>query len=260
MASEQKDIGKGLFGYRKGTVEQALADRDSLIRQAEERAEDAETRVEELEEHIARMQEQMGGHDEQVEEQVRLLGEQLSAKDREVTELRAQVEDLAARAENASGADAGAPSPDTVGEEIARVLRSAEESAAMIVQRARETADRQTAESDRQWREMQATMARFASWRAEVDGKVEDLKSSITEIRRNIAEIPDRVRTAFGPLAESAAAADASQADHNEDMNSPLLPAPGATGGHPGQPDVVSVKDADPQHVEFDPARDAGVS
>jgi chromosome segregation ATPase len=256
------DLGRGLFGYRRSSVNQAIADRDVMLRQAAGRAHTAEARAKELEELMARMQEQIAGQHQQLSEQLRLMSEQLSARDREIAALRAQVEELPGRPEPHTRSDSDPPSIAGVGEEVTRVLRSAEESAELIIERARATAGRQTIESERQWRDLQASLARFATWREEVERLVDDLKARIADVRQQIADIPDRVRNAFAPLADSAAAADASLADLTADLNLPLLPLPAAPAQDQadGSGFDEPAEGAEQEHAEFDPFGQTGSS
>src|SRR5258706_6090377 len=66
MGSDPPELGKGLFGYRKSVVNQIIADRDIMLRQAEGRVRAAESKVADLEsemhgakEKTARMEEQL---------------------------------------------------------------------------------------------------------------------------------------------------------------------------------------------------------
>ena len=49
MSSDSPELGKGLFGYRKSVVNQIIADRDIMLRQAEGRVRAAESKVADLE-------------------------------------------------------------------------------------------------------------------------------------------------------------------------------------------------------------------
>jgi hypothetical protein len=66
MSSDPPELGKGLFGYRKSVVNQIIADRDIMLRQAEGRVRAAESKVAELEaemhgarDRTTRMEEQL---------------------------------------------------------------------------------------------------------------------------------------------------------------------------------------------------------
>jgi hypothetical protein len=66
MSSDPPELGKGVFGYRKSVVNQIIADRDIMLRQAEGRVRAAESKVADLEVELvanrdrsARMEEQL---------------------------------------------------------------------------------------------------------------------------------------------------------------------------------------------------------
>ena len=67
MTSDPPDLGKGLFGYRKSAVNQILADRDVMLRQAEGRVRAAESKVADLQNELASMKDRTTRMDEQVE-------------------------------------------------------------------------------------------------------------------------------------------------------------------------------------------------
>src|ERR687887_185229 len=67
MGSDPPELGKGLFGYRKSAVNQIIADRDIMLRQAEGRVRAAESKVAELESELVSMRERNGRMDEQLE-------------------------------------------------------------------------------------------------------------------------------------------------------------------------------------------------
>ena len=68
-------MGKGLFGYRKSDVQQLLADRDTMLRQAEQRIRASATRIGELEKTLAEANERKV----RMEEQVRRLRQELDS-------------------------------------------------------------------------------------------------------------------------------------------------------------------------------------
>src|SRR5712691_9076872 len=91
VTSDPPDLGKGLFGYRKSAVNQILADRDVMLRQAEGRVRAAESKVADLQNELTSMKDRNTRMDEQVER------------------LRAQLEILMAKAEGATAAMPSAP-------------------------------------------------------------------------------------------------------------------------------------------------------
>ncbi|MGH2811314.1 MAG: hypothetical protein ACRDI1_01195, partial [Actinomycetota bacterium] len=112
-------------------------------------------------------------------------------------------------------------------EELSGILSAAEESASRIVERARATTQRQIARSNRVWREVQAEVARFASWREEVEPVIRAVQSKVEGVRAEIEEVPERIRQALAPMADSISSIDGDLADLAAACNPPLLLAPG---------------------------------
>src|SRR5438034_3716575 len=67
MSSDPPELGKGLFGYRKSAVNQIIADRDIMLRQAEGRVRAAEAKAAELETELSSFREQNARMDEQLD-------------------------------------------------------------------------------------------------------------------------------------------------------------------------------------------------
>src|ERR687888_2300037 len=82
MGSDAPDLGKGLFGYRKSAVNQIIADRDIMLRQAEGRVRAAEARVAELEGELAAIRDRHS----RMEEQLERLSAQVEGRSPERTE------------------------------------------------------------------------------------------------------------------------------------------------------------------------------
>ena len=53
MSSDAPKLGTGLFGYRRSTVEQIMAESEARLREAEARLQAAESRVSELQRELA---------------------------------------------------------------------------------------------------------------------------------------------------------------------------------------------------------------
>ena len=78
MSTDPPALGKGMFGYRKSAVNQIIADRDIMLRQAEGRVRAAESRVAELEHDVIAVRERNNRMEEQLE-RLRLQLDQLVA-------------------------------------------------------------------------------------------------------------------------------------------------------------------------------------
>jgi hypothetical protein len=111
-------------------------------------------------------------------------------------------------------------------EELKGVLAAAEESAARIVERARVTSEHQIAQSNRLWREVQAELARFSTWRDQVDPIIHSVHSKVEGVRSQIEEVPEKIRQALAPMADSISMIDADLAELSSASNPPLLLTP----------------------------------
>ncbi len=123
-------------------------------------------------------------------------------------------------------------------EELAGILAAAEESAGRIVERARATTQRQIARSNRVWREVQAEVSRFASWREEVEPVIRNVQSKVESVRSEIEEVPERIRQALAPMADTISSIDGDLAELATACNPPLLLTP--TGLESEQSDSAS--------------------
>jgi hypothetical protein len=135
-------------------------------------------------------------------------------------------------------------------DELAQILRAAEESAARIVERARTTTDQQIEESNRLWHDVQAEVARFAAWRDEVEPVIHAVQSKVDDVRTYIDEVPERIRQALAPVADSISSIDGDLADLAARATPPLLLTPSGVAGpaadtrHDEEPQGTDVHDA----------------
>lgn len=111
-------------------------------------------------------------------------------------------------------------------DELAAVRRAAEESASRIVERARIATEGQIAESNRLWREVQVEVSRFAAWRQDVEPVIRAVQSKVEDVRTYIDEVPERIRQALAPVAESISAIDTDLAELSARANPPLMLTP----------------------------------
>lgn len=112
-------------------------------------------------------------------------------------------------------------------DEIQGILSAAEDSAARIVERARTTSQHQIAQSNRLWREVQAEVSRFASWREQVEPVIRSVQSKVEGVRTEIDSVPERIRQALAPMADSISTIDTDLAELAAACSPPLLLTPG---------------------------------
>lgn len=194
MSEQPPALERGIFGYRRTAVNQLISDRDIMLRQAEGRVRASETKVARLESDVAALRQANAE-----------LGE-------EVGRLRADLD---------RAIEAMATRDDTVAEltsrfvndELATVLRAAEESATRIVERATEVTRRQMADSERMWREAEAQVGAFSAWRDQIDPILRGATATIEDVRGRIGDVPEQIRRALAPLANAIASLEGELAD-----------------------------------------------
>jgi hypothetical protein len=113
--------------------------------------------------------------------------------------------------------------PAYMSEELANVVKAAEESATRIIERAWEATRTQISQVDRLWREVQAEIVRFAAWREHVDPLISTMQGYIDEARARIDEVPRRIQEALSPAAEAMAAVDAGMSEFAKASDLPQL-------------------------------------
>ena len=133
-----------------------------------------------------------------------------------------------------------------VSDELAGILAAAEESAARIIERARSTTSRQVARSNRVWHDVQSEVSKFVAWRQGVEPVIGAVQSKVDAVRELIEGVPERIREALAPMAESISAIDADLADLAAASTPPLLLTPS---------DLEADDDVDEWSVEAPPQK-----
>jgi uncharacterized protein YoxC len=114
-----------------------------------------------------------------------------------------------------------------VTDEVGEILTVAQETAARIIERAKNTTERQIAQSNKLWEDVQTEVARLASWRADVEPVIRTVQSKVESVRDLIDEVPERIRSALAPMAESISSIDSDLAELASACTPPLLLTPG---------------------------------
>ncbi|MDP8957165.1 MAG: hypothetical protein M3N24_09450 [Actinomycetota bacterium] len=150
--------------------------------------------------------------------------------------------------------DAGEPRPrrpeatSSFSEELAGILAAAEESAAGIVERARITTERQITESTRLWREVEAEVTRFSSWREQIEPVIRRIASKVDDVRARIEEVPERIREALAPMADSISSLDSDMAELAAASTPPLLLKP--SGLEERENEVLEAREREDQFAQ----------
>ena len=158
--------------------------------------------------------------------------------------------------------DAGEPRPrrpevtSSFSEELAGILAAAEESAAGIVERARITTERQITESTRLWREVEAEVTRFSSWREQIEPVIRRIASKVDDVRTRIEEVPERIREALAPMADSISSLDSDMAELAAASTPPLLLKP--SGLDERENEVLEAREQAEQYAQGVAGRNPG--
>jgi uncharacterized coiled-coil protein SlyX len=207
MSDDVTNLRKGLFGYRRSTVNQILEDRDIMVRSAEDRVRRSESRVSELEGELGTVKSQ----NTRLEEQLGKLGEQmdsLSARLDESTRTASPEPISGGMVERPPAAEPEVLAPESnasklMAEELTSILLAGQEAAARMIERARDEAQRQIIEANRLLGEVHQGVKQFASWRDDVQPVIARVQSMIETVRGHISMTPERVQQALAPLAEA---------------------------------------------------------
>jgi hypothetical protein len=277
MGKRLLKLPRRLLGYQPASVDQLIADRDSMLGVAEQRVRSAEARIAELEEELSRRGEDLEavksqagperggspgeshsvheGADEVAMERVvhaaddagemaewplppvrsrtvefipppepsasfdpMPIGEEdrdwgspaVSSVDEESWPSASEATDDAeeswlSASEATDEPEELAPqiTPAYMSDELANVVKAAEESATKIIERAWESTRSQISQVDRLWRDVQAEIIRFAAWRQHVDPMLSTVQGYIEEARARIEEVPPRIQEALSPAIEA---------------------------------------------------------
>jgi predicted nucleic acid-binding Zn-ribbon protein len=126
-----------------------------------------------------------------------------------------------------------------VTEEIAGVLSAAEESASRILERARVQSEQQVTKSSRLWEEVRAEVSRMATWREGIEPVIQTVLTKVEGIRSQIEDVPERIREALAPMADSISGIDSDLAELAEACSPPLLLAPSELEPDEGEGDAA---------------------
>jgi cell division septum initiation protein DivIVA len=135
-----------------------------------------------------------------------------------------------------------------VTEEIAGVLSAAEESANRILERARVQSEQQIVKSARLWEEVRIEVSRLASWREGIEPIIQTVMTKVEGIRGQIEDVPERIREALAPMADSISGIDSDLAELAEACSPPLLLAPGGLEPDEGEGTEWEGDTGSPEH------------
>jgi len=206
MSEQPPKLPRKPFGYDPAVVDQLMADRDSMLAVAERRVREAEGKAARLEEQVA-------------------------AKEHALRDARERQPNLPATPPTPQpGAGRSPEDPPLTSrfmtEELSKIIEAAEVSTSQILERARASTRDQIVEAHRLWDQVQAEMARLASWREGAGSVVRSVQQAVEKARAEIEGLPDRIQHALGPAVEAMERVDAGMAKFAMAATFPALATP----------------------------------
>jgi predicted nucleic acid-binding Zn-ribbon protein len=239
-------MGKGLFGYKAKDVQKLFADREAMLRLAQQQSQEVRARADQMQAELGRVQEEITGRDRAIEalrEEVRQRDESVSALRGELAQaqtqtqgrmgeleaqthqlqqqLQQQVQDQDAQAralqqqlherdaesralqqqlhEQAIARD----SQQILMDELAPILRAAQESAQRIVERAEETGELKTREAEQMRAELSGAISQYVRWRQRLEGIMATVQDRLDDAQSRISEVPKRIQEALAPMSDA---------------------------------------------------------
>jgi chromosome segregation ATPase len=289
MTSDSPQLRGALFGFRRASVRQLLAGRETMFRFAQERAQAAEAKAEELQAELKTAQAELvtqteaaeSAHAEtraELQEAVEALREQterVATLDAALSELQAE---LAARSELVRSGEArivalqgelevaqaalderaGEPRKAQMAEaeDLSLMLDAAERGVTGIMERARQAYEDQLAQTEAVRETIQADIERFGDWQGRVEPLIRSVQQGIETARGRIMRIPDQIREAVDSMTDAMMAVSESL-DRLATLPGPLSmnPLPDLEGSLGTVADtVVHLKESEPEeHVTVVP-------
>lgn len=225
MDATPAGMSKGLFGYRAKDVQRMLADREAMLRLAQQQSQEVRARADQIQAELGRLNEEIAGRDRAIEalrEEVRQRDDSSAALRGELAQAQAQTQariaELDAQAQaRIAELDAqtrqlqqqlqeqavARDSQQILMDELAPILRAAQESAQRIVERAEETGEIRTREAERMRADLSGAISQYVRWRQRLDGVMTSVQDRLDEAQSRIAEVPKRIQEALAPMSDA---------------------------------------------------------
>jgi predicted nucleic acid-binding Zn-ribbon protein len=219
--SSESVIPKRRFGgYRKEDIDQIVADRDRMVRRAEERVHAAEARIVDLESQLEAMAAQQTRNDRRLQAErvgkveaerdalqndLEVLRERLTGREAEVESLARELSELRAVHEETGRllAEAREDASLFLTDELQTILTTAKASARKMMERARVDGHRQIAQANQWWEEVKAEVERFGAWREQVEPMLRTLQSRVHTVQSSVATVSARMQEAMSTMQEA---------------------------------------------------------
>ena len=235
-------MGKGLFGYKAKDVQKLFADREAMLRLAQQQSQEVRARADQMQAELGRVQEEITSRDRAIEAlreevrqrddsanalrgelalaqshtqgrvgelealtqrlqqqvqdhdaQTRALHQQLQERDAQSLQLQQQLHEQALQRD----------SQQILMDELAPILRAAQESAQRIVERAEETGELKTREAEQMRAELSGAISQYVRWRQRLEGIMATVQERLDDAQSRISEVPKRIQEALAPMSDA---------------------------------------------------------
>jgi uncharacterized coiled-coil DUF342 family protein len=194
-----------------GKVQEEISGRDRALEALREEIRQRDESVSALRGELAQAQSQTQGRVAELESQTQQLQQQLQQQttDRDALALQfqqqlqerdAQTQQLQQQLhEQAIARD----SQQILMDELAPILRAAQESAQRIVERAEETGELKTREAEQMRAELSGAISQYVRWRQRLEGIMATVQDRLDDAQSRIAEVPKRIQEALAPMSDA---------------------------------------------------------
>jgi len=121
------------------------------------------------------------------------LQQQLQERDAESRQLQQQLHEQAIARD----------SQQILMDELAPILRAAQESAQRIVERAEETGELKTREAEQMRAELSGAISQYVRWRQRLEGIMATVQDRLDDAQSRISEVPKRIQEALAPMSDA---------------------------------------------------------
>jgi chromosome segregation ATPase len=221
MAESPTQLKRGLFGYSRRSVMEALVERDGMLGRTQQHLTMAEAELARSRAIIEALRGELGDRTRRAKEDVERLERELEqarseaaarsdeahAATARVAQLEGEVEQLRQEIQRLENervtiqqvSDGG----DFAADELARVLATTEQAVAAIFERARHGNEERLREIERAREELHGEMEQVRRWRDEVSAVMRSVQDSAAHARSQVEQTPGRLREALSPTTEA---------------------------------------------------------
>ena len=214
MDASPARMSKGLFGFRAKDVRKMLADREAMLRLAQQQSQEVRARADQIQTELGRLHEEIAGRDRNIEvlrEEVRHRDDSLTSLRGELAQVQVQTQSrIAELAEQSRQLQQqlqeqvmARDSQQILMDELAPILRAAQESAQRIVERAEETSELRTREAERMRADLSGAVSQYVRWRQRLEAIMTAVQDRLDEAQSRISEVPKRIQEALAPMSDA---------------------------------------------------------